>query len=59
LKAAISSTLIASLELARDAQVDLQQYEPFGTITVRRSDRGAEDGQTDDRLEHFQAAQSG
>ena len=45
LKAAISSTLIASLELARDAQADLEQYETFGRITVQRSVRGAIDGQ--------------
>ena len=36
LRVAISSTLIASLELARDAKADLEQYETFGRITVRR-----------------------
>ena len=41
LRVAISSTLVASLELARDAQADLQQYEPFGGITVQRLARGA------------------
>lgn len=35
LRVAISSTLIASLELARNAQADLEQYEAFGRITVR------------------------
>jgi segregation and condensation protein A len=43
LKAAISSTLIAGLELARDAQADLQQYEAFGRITVQRLARGTMD----------------
>lgn len=43
LKAAISSTLIAGLELARNAQADLQQDETFGRITVRRSVRGLMD----------------
>jgi segregation and condensation protein A len=45
LKAAISSTLIAGLELARDAQADLQQYEIFGRITVQRLARGTMDDQ--------------
>ena len=47
LKAAISSTLIASLELARDAQVDLEQYETFwpGSQIQRSVRRGAIDGQ--------------
>ena len=45
LKVAISSTLIAGLELARDAQADLQQYEAFGGITVKRLARGTMDGQ--------------
>ena len=35
LRAAISSTLIAGLELARDAQLDLQQEMPFDRIMVR------------------------
>ena len=43
LKAAIASTLIAGLELARHAQADLQQDETFGRITVRRSARGTSD----------------
>jgi chromatin segregation and condensation protein Rec8/ScpA/Scc1 (kleisin family) len=37
--------LIAALELARDAQADLEQYETFGRITVRRLACGAMDGQ--------------
>jgi segregation and condensation protein A len=37
LKTAISSTLVASLELARDAQAELEQSRPFGRITVRRA----------------------
>jgi segregation and condensation protein A len=37
LKTAISSTLVASLELARDAQAELEQSRPFGSITVRRA----------------------
>jgi segregation and condensation protein A len=36
-KTAISSTLVASLELARDAQAELEQSKPFGRITVRRA----------------------
>jgi chromatin segregation and condensation protein Rec8/ScpA/Scc1 (kleisin family) len=37
LKTAISSTLVASLELARDAQAELDQPEPFASISVRRA----------------------
>jgi len=37
LKTAISNTLVASLELARDAQAELEQSKPFGRITVRRA----------------------
>jgi len=45
LRGSISSTLIAALELARDAQADLEQYETFGRITVRCLACVATDGQ--------------
>jgi segregation and condensation protein A len=35
LRGAIASTFVAGLELARDAQAELQQAEKFGTIRVR------------------------
>jgi segregation and condensation protein A len=35
-RAALSSTLLASLEMARDGSVKLRQEEPFGPILVRR-----------------------
>lgn len=34
LRGAIASTVVASLELARDAQAELRQEAPFGRITV-------------------------
>jgi segregation and condensation protein A len=45
LRVAISSTLVAGLELARDAQADLQQHEAFGRIMVQPSASSATDGQ--------------
>ncbi len=35
LRAALASTLIAGLELARDGTLDLDQREPFAAITFR------------------------
>ncbi len=35
LRGAIASTVVASLELARDAQAELRQEAPFGRITVQ------------------------
>jgi segregation and condensation protein A len=35
-RAAMAATLVASLELARSGQIDLQQAAPFGPIMVRR-----------------------
>ena len=46
-KAAIASTLIACLELARDGDLHLKQYHDWGTIEVSR-DSGGEDSQTRD-----------
>ena len=34
-RAALASTLVASLELARDAKLDMDQAIAFGTITLR------------------------
>jgi chromatin segregation and condensation protein Rec8/ScpA/Scc1 (kleisin family) len=34
-RAALASTLVASLELARDATLDMDQEEAFGTIILR------------------------
>ena len=34
-RAALASTLVASLELARDATLDMEQERAFGTITLR------------------------
>jgi segregation and condensation protein A len=34
-RAALASTLVASLELARDATLDMDQEAAFGTITLR------------------------
>ncbi len=41
-RAALSSTLLASLELARDGTVRLRQEEAFGPILVRRQQSGVE-----------------
>jgi segregation and condensation protein A len=40
-RAAVASTLLAGLELARGGQLDLRQDEPFGDIFVRGVPRGA------------------
>jgi segregation and condensation protein A len=39
-RAAVASTLLAGLELARGGIVDLKQDEPFGDIFVRGANRG-------------------
>ena len=36
LRAALASTLLAGLELARDGALDLQQAQPFGPLLLRR-----------------------
>ncbi len=41
-RAALSSTLLASLEMARDGAVRLLQQEAFGPILVRRSNAGVD-----------------
>jgi len=43
-RAAVAGTLVASLELARTSEVDLQQDEPFGPILVRSGDEAGADG---------------
>ncbi len=44
LRAALASTLLASLEMARGGAVHLQQEEQFGPILVRRRQEGVEEG---------------
>lgn len=44
-RAALSSTLIASLELARGGTVRLRQEEPFGPILLRQSGDDADKGE--------------
>jgi segregation and condensation protein A len=44
-RAALSSTLLASLEMARGGSVRLLQEEAFGPILVRRRDAGVDQGQ--------------
>ena len=43
-RAALASTLLAGLELARGGEVRLRQEEAFGPILVRRAPGGVEDG---------------
>jgi segregation and condensation protein A len=40
LRAAMASTLLASLEMGRSGDIDLRQEQAFGPITIRRSGRG-------------------
>ncbi len=40
-KAAISGTLLACLELARDSELRVDQREPWGAIGVSRGDSGS------------------
>ena len=44
LRAALASTLLASLEMARGGAVHLQQEEQFGPILVRRRQEGVKEG---------------
>jgi segregation and condensation protein A len=44
LRAALASTMLASLEMARGGAVHLQQEEQFGPILVRRRQEGVEEG---------------
>ena len=43
-RAALASTLLAGLELARGGAVRLRQERQFGPILVRRSPGGVEEG---------------
>ena len=43
-RAALSSTLLASLEMARGGMVNLRQEEAFGPILVRRGDAAMDRG---------------
>jgi segregation and condensation protein A len=43
-RAALASTLLAGLEMARDGSVRLRQDNLFGPILVRRGNRGVEEG---------------
>jgi segregation and condensation protein A len=43
-RAALASTLLAGLEMARDGTVRLRQDDLFGPILVRRGNRALEEG---------------
>jgi len=48
-RAALASTLMAGLEMARDGQVRLRQARQFGPILLRRSEPAAMDEESDER----------
>ena len=43
-RAALASTLLAGLEMARGGMIRLRQEEAFGPILVRRAQSGLEEG---------------
>ncbi len=57
-RAALSSTLLASLEMARGGTVRLRQEEAFGPILVRRGHAGGRSGRMSDDPEQQPVAES-